>query len=145
MHFFCSISVCVYTTSCTHQRCRCCFWERSSGETCVTSTPKWSKMHFCCVLHKRFSVIHKKKDEKKFIQRDTCLSLWSRREERKTENIDTPNCSQITNTFIISTGRLERPEKNTIKWLILKKKKKIFPNQDISAFFSYMQYNKSDT
>lgn len=30
-----------------------------------------------------------------------------------------PNCSQITNTFIISTGRLERPEKNTIKWLIL--------------------------
>ena len=39
----------------------------------------------------------------------------ARRRERKTENIDTPNCSEITNTFIISTGRLERPEKNKIQ------------------------------
>lgn len=57
------------------------------------------------------------KDEKSLFEETHAYRFWSRRAfgERKTENIDTPNCSQITNTFIISTGRLERPEKNTIK------------------------------
>jgi hypothetical protein len=67
----------------------------------------------------------------------------ARRRERKTENIDTPNCSQITNTFIISTGRLERPEKNKIQsneMIDTEHKKKVSEQQ---RFFSYMQYNKN--
>lgn len=53
----------------------------------------------------------------------------ARRRERKTENIDTPNCSQITNTFIISIG--ERPEKKIqSNEMIDTEHKKKYPNSD---------------
>lgn len=72
-------------------------------------------MHFRHVRTRRSLLLAVVYTKLNFFSRRETHAYRATRERRKTENIDTPNCSQITNTFIISTGRLERPEKNTIK------------------------------
>lgn len=90
-----------------------CLCERDQRELCNdNATPSTTRNRLKCILpcvYTTFTLLFF------FHRKETHAYRARTKRERKTENIDTPNCSQITNTFIISTGRLERPEKNKIQ------------------------------
>lgn len=94
-------------------------WVReSSGENCVTASTKWYKSAFCLV-RTRFWVIHKPA-RRKTLWRDTCLSGAAEREK----NWKYWYTELFTDHKYIYyfDGSIGTPQKNTIKWLILKKK-----------------------